>query len=59
MMADDEYPLRHASEIPEWEIEEMIRDVIGYNFRPDIADKALAWLDQRIDAYKRLHGTLQ
>jgi hypothetical protein len=37
----------------------MIRDVIGYNFRPDIADRALAWLDQRVDAYKRLHGTLQ
>jgi len=45
--------------IPEWELEEMIRDVIGYNFRPDIADRALAWLDLRIDAYKRLHGTLQ
>jgi hypothetical protein len=58
-MADDEYKPRHADEFPEWEIEVMIRDIIGSNFRPDIADRALAWLDQRIDAYKRLHGTLQ
>ena len=26
---------------------ETIRDVIGYNFRPDIAERALAWLDLR------------
>ena len=37
----------------------MIRDVIGYNFRPDIADRALLWLDLRVDAYNRLHGKLQ
>ena len=47
------------AEIPEWELEEMIRDVIGYNFRAEIAERALAWLDQRVDAYKRLRGTLQ
>ena len=26
------------------------------NFRPDVAGRALAWLDQRVDAYKRLTG---
>ena len=57
-MTDDEYPPRHASEIPEWELEEMIRDVIN-QYRPDIADRLHAWLDQRIDAYRRLHGPLQ
>ena len=31
----------------------MIRDVIGYNFRPDTAERARAWLDPRLDAYKR------
>jgi hypothetical protein len=58
-MADDEYAPRPAAEIPEWELEEMIRDVIKQTMRYDIADRALAWLDQRIDGYKRLHGTLQ
>jgi hypothetical protein len=58
-MTDDEYPLRHASEIPEWEIEEMVRDVIEQTMRRDIADRALLWLDLRVDAYKRLNGTLQ
>ena len=42
-----------------FEIEEMVRSVIATGMRADIADRALAWLDQRIDAYKRLHGTLQ
>ena len=37
----------------------MIRDVISSNFRSDIADRAIAWLDKRVDAFKRLHGTLQ
>ena len=37
----------------------MIRDVIGSNFRPDIADRALLWLEQRIQAHNRLHETLQ
>jgi len=27
----------------------MIRDVIGYNLRRDIADRALAWPDPRSD----------
>jgi hypothetical protein len=41
-------------------VAKMIRDLIGYNFQPDIKDRAaLAWLDQRVEAYKRLHGTLQ
>jgi hypothetical protein len=34
----------------------MIRDVIEQTMRRDIADRALAWLDQRIDAHKRLTG---
>ena len=37
----------------------MVRDLITYNFRQDVADRAIAWLDQRVDAYRRLHGTLQ
>ena len=37
----------------------MIRDVIEQTMRRNIADRALTWLDQRVDAYKRLHGTLQ
>jgi hypothetical protein len=41
-VADDEYPPRHASGFPEWEIEEMIRDVIGQTMRSDIADRVLA-----------------
>lgn len=57
-MIGDEQP-RTAAEIPEWELEEMIREVISDTMRRDIADRALAWLDQRIDAFKRLHGTLQ
>jgi len=50
-MTDDEDKPRPASEIPEWEIEEMIRDVIGLGMRSDIAERALAWLDLRVDAY--------
>ena len=56
MAENDEQP-RTAAEIPELELEEMIRDVIKQTMRYDIADRALVWLDQRIDA--RLHGTLQ
>jgi len=41
-VADDEYPPRHASGFPEWEIEQMIRDVIGQTMRSDIADRVLA-----------------
>jgi hypothetical protein len=55
----DEYTPRPASEIPEWKLEEMIRLAIEQTMRSDIADRALAWLDQRIDAYNRLHGSLQ
>jgi hypothetical protein len=58
-MTGEAYPPRVAAEIPEWEFEEMVRDVIGQTMRRDIADRALLWLDRRIDAYKRLHGTLQ
>jgi len=58
MAEDDEQP-RTAAEIHEFELEGMIRDVIKQTMRYDIADRALSWLDQRVDAYKRLHGTLQ
>ena len=47
-MTDDEHQPRTASEIPEWELEEMIRDVVRQTMRPDIAERALAWLD-RVD----------
>jgi hypothetical protein len=58
MTEPDERP-RTAAEIPEAELEEMIRDVIGQVLRQDIAERALAWLDLRTDAYQRLYGTLQ
>ena len=58
-MTGDEYKPPHAAEIPEWELEEMIRHVIGLGMRSDIADRALAWLDLRVDAYKRLYSNLQ
>ena len=48
-----------AIEKPEWELEEMIPDMIGQTMRRDISNRALAWLDQCIEAHKRLHGTLQ
>jgi hypothetical protein len=35
---------RKAEDIPEWELEEMIRDVIRQG--ADIAERALAWLDR-------------
>jgi hypothetical protein len=31
---------------PEWELEEMIRDVIHRGMRADIAERALAWRDR-------------
>ena len=48
MADDDEYKPRHASEIPEWELEEMIREVINQTMRADIAKAAIAWLDRKI-----------
>ena len=48
VMDDDEYKPRHASEIPEWEIEEMIREVILQTMRREIAERALAWLDKQL-----------
>lgn len=50
---------RTAAEIPEAELAEMIRAVIGQTLRPDIAERALAWLDEREDAWQRLRRTLQ
>ena len=58
MTGPDERP-RTAAEIPEAELGEMIRDVVGQTLRADIAERALAWLDAREDAYQRLHRTLQ
>jgi hypothetical protein len=48
MNDDSELIPRKAAEIPEWELEEMIRDVITQAMRADIAERALAWLD-RVD----------
>jgi hypothetical protein len=48
MTDEDEYRPRPASEIPEWELAEMIREVIRQGMRPDIAERALAWLDARL-----------
>jgi hypothetical protein len=50
-MTDEENRPRPASEIPEWEIEETIREVIKTNFRSDIAHAATVWLDERIAIY--------
>jgi hypothetical protein len=47
-MTDDQYQPRTADEIPEWELEEMIREAIRQSFREDIAERALAWLDKRL-----------
>jgi hypothetical protein len=43
---DSELIPRKAAEIPEWELEEMVRDVITQAMRADIAERALAWLDR-------------
>jgi hypothetical protein len=45
---DDEYRPRAADEIPEWELEEMIREVLQQTMRADIAERALAWLDKHL-----------
>jgi hypothetical protein len=50
-MTDEERLPRPASEIPEWELEEMIREVIKTNFQPAIAHAAIVWLDERIAVY--------
>ena len=52
----DECPPRTATEIGEDELEIMIRIVIYTGFRPDIGDRALAWLDQRLAVYKAAMG---
>jgi hypothetical protein len=46
MNDDSELIQRKAEDIPEWELEEMIRDVIHQGMRADIAERALAWLDR-------------
>jgi hypothetical protein len=46
-MTDDQHQPRTADEIPEWELEEMIREAIRQSFRDDITERALAWLDKR------------
>jgi PHP family Zn ribbon phosphoesterase len=45
---EDEYRPRPAHEIPEWELEEMIRMAIEQGLRPDIAKRALEWLDRKL-----------
>jgi hypothetical protein len=44
MSADRELSPRDAEEIPEWEIEMMIKDAIKQVLRADIAERALAWV---------------
>lgn len=45
---EDEYEPDEADEIPEWELEEIIREVIQQTMRLDIAERALTWLDKRL-----------
>ena len=56
MNDDDECRPRIAAEIGEEELEIMIRIVMHTGFRPDIGDRALAWLDQRLAVYKAAMG---
>jgi hypothetical protein len=55
---DDEYAPRLASEIPEWELEEMVRESLS-GWRPDIRERLIAWLDERIAAHEAAKGKLQ
>jgi hypothetical protein len=55
--ADGLYRPRPASEIPDWELEEMIRESIK-GWRPDIAKRLIEWLDERIAAHNALKGKL-
>jgi hypothetical protein len=59
MNDDDECPPRTAAEIGEEELEIMIRIVIYTGFRPDIGDRALSWLDERLAVCKQDTGKLQ
>ena len=59
MNDDGECPPRTAAEIGEEELEIMIRIVIHTGFRPDIGDRALAWLDERLAIYKQAMGKLR
>jgi hypothetical protein len=45
---EDEYKPRAAEEIPKWELEEMILEMIRQGFREDIAERALKWPDERL-----------
>ena len=58
MTGDDGIDRRTADEIPEWELEEMIRSSLD-GWRPDIAGRLRAWLDERIAAYEAAKRRLQ
>jgi len=45
---DDKYKPLKPDEIPACELEEMVREVITQTMRPDIAERALAWLEKRL-----------
>ena len=53
---DDELIPREASDFSDEELEELIRDVIGSMVRPDLAERALAWLDRRLAYYNTAKG---
>ena len=46
--------MRSADQIPEEELEEMVREAIGCTLRTDIAIRAFHWLDRRCDALRFL-----
>jgi hypothetical protein len=58
MTDDDDLTPRAASEIPEWELEEMVRESLN-GWRPDIRERLNAWLDERIAAHRAVNGKLQ
>ena len=59
MTDDAELNPREASEFSDEELQQLVRDVIGSMLRADLAERALAWLDQRIAVYQRVHGKQQ
>jgi hypothetical protein len=56
MTDDSELIPREALEFSDEELEELIRDVIGSMLRPDLAERALAWLDRRLTLHNTAKG---
>jgi hypothetical protein len=59
MTDDAELNPREASDFSDEELQQLVRDVIGSMLRADLAERALAWLDQRIADYQRVRGQQQ